>query len=73
MGIGEGWGYFETYQGQLFPARGARARYVRLYSNGNTGDDLNRYTEVEVYALPPGAGKAAAKAPPAGKPDKPGK
>ncbi len=73
MGIGEGWGYFETYEGQLFPARGARARYVRLYSNGNTGDDLNRYTEVEVYALPPGAGKAAAKAAPAGKPDKPGK
>ncbi len=59
MGIGEDWGYFETNEGLLLPAKGVKARYVRLYSNGNTGDDLNRYTEVEVYALPAGAGPAA--------------
>jgi hypothetical protein len=57
MGIGEDWGYFETNEGLLAPAKGVQARYVRLYSNGNTADDLNRYTEVEVYALP--AGQAA--------------
>jgi hypothetical protein len=62
LGIGEDWGYFETYEGELFEVKAVRARYVRLYSNGNTGDDLNRYTEVEVYALPAGA---AAKASPA--------
>jgi hypothetical protein len=54
MGIGEDWGYFETNEGLLAPAKGVKARYVRLYSNGNTADDLNRYTEVEVYALPAG-------------------
>ena len=29
--------------------KGLKARYVRFYSNGSTADDLNRYTEVEVY------------------------
>jgi hypothetical protein len=69
LGIGEDWGYFECYEGQLFEAKAVRARYVRLYSNGNTGDDLNRYTEVEVYAVPAGAAtaKAAMPATPAGK------
>jgi hypothetical protein len=69
LGIGEDWGYFECYEGQLFEAKAVRARYVRLYSNGSTGDDLNRYTEVEVYAIPAGAAtaKAAMPATPAGK------
>ena len=74
MGIGEDWGYFETYEGRLFPAKALRARYVRLYSNGNTGDDLNRYTEIEVYAVPAGTQKTAkktAKKTPASKPEKP--
>lgn len=59
LGIGEDWGYFECYEGQLFATKGVRARYVRLYSNGSTGNDLNRYTEVEVYALPAGAAATA--------------
>ena len=54
LGIGEDWGYFETNEGLLAPAKAVRARYVRLYSNGSTSDDLNRYTEVEVYAMPAG-------------------
>jgi hypothetical protein len=29
-----------------------RARYVRLYSNGSTTDELNDYCEVEVYGQP---------------------
>jgi hypothetical protein len=28
------------------------ARYVRLYSQGNTSDELNHYIEVEVYGRP---------------------
>jgi len=64
LGIGEDWGYFETNEGLLLPAKGVKARYVRLYSNGNTGgDDLNRYTEVEVYGLPVEAAKPATLSP----------
>jgi hypothetical protein len=52
LGFGTDWGYFETHEGLLVDARGQIARCVRLYSNGSTADDLNRYTEVEVYGLP---------------------
>lgn len=48
-GVGTDKEYIENNQGRLMPAKGTRARYVRLYSNGNSGDDLNRYIEVEVY------------------------
>jgi hypothetical protein len=41
--------YVETSEGRLINARGVRARYVRLYSNGNTMSDLNHYVEVEVF------------------------
>lgn len=44
--------YTETNEGKLIDAQGARARYVRLYSQGNTSDDLNHYIEVEVYGRP---------------------
>ena len=33
-------------------AKGAVARYVRLYSKGSTADEQNHYVEVEVYGLP---------------------
>ena len=51
LGIGKDWGYFETNEGLLVDAKGVKARYVRLTSNGSTGDDLNRYTEVAVFGL----------------------
>jgi len=49
LGIGKDGEYFETYQGLLIKLKSLKGRYVRLYSNGSTADDLNRYTEVEVY------------------------
>lgn len=52
FGIGTDMHYTETNEGKLIDAKGVKARYVRLYSNGNTSDDLNRYTEVEVYGRP---------------------
>jgi hypothetical protein len=53
LGIGKDREYFETNEGRLIDAKGAKARYVRLYSKGSTfNDKLNRYTEVEVYGLP---------------------
>ena len=52
LGLGDAKEYWETYEGKLIDAGGVEARYVRLYSRGNTADDQNHYTEVEVYALP---------------------
>jgi hypothetical protein len=51
-GVGKDLNYVESYQGKLIDAKGARARYVRLYSNGNNADALNHYIEVEVYGRP---------------------
>jgi hypothetical protein len=44
--------YIEVAEGKLFDPKGATGRYVRLYSNGNTTNDLNHYVEVEVYGTP---------------------
>lgn len=52
FGAGTDPAYIETYEGRLIDAKGTKARYVRLYSNGNTSDELNHYVEVEVYGLP---------------------
>ena len=52
MGIGKDRPYIETNFGKLIDARGATGRYVRLYSNGNTANDLNHYVEVEVFGKP---------------------
>jgi hypothetical protein len=41
--------YIEVAEGKLFDPKGAKGRYVRLYSNGNTTNDLSHYVEVEVY------------------------
>jgi hypothetical protein len=43
--------YIEVAEGRLFDPKGAKGRYVRLYSKGNTTNDLNHYVEVEVYGL----------------------
>lgn len=49
LGKGSDLSYRETYQGRVFDAKGAVGRYVRCYSNGNTSDELNHYTELEVF------------------------
>ena len=49
LGVGPDHQYFETFQGKLIDAKGARARYLRLYSHGSTDSALNEYTEVEIY------------------------
>jgi hypothetical protein len=54
MGKGRDPAYLETNRGRIVPAKGAVARYVRLYSNGNTSDGLNHYIEVEVFGVPKG-------------------
>jgi hypothetical protein len=52
LGAGTDRQYFETFRGKTIDARGARARYIRLYSNGSTESKLNEYTEVEIYGRP---------------------
>lgn len=49
MGTGKDKNYVETAEGKLIDAKGQSARFVRLFSKGNNGDDLNHYIEVEVY------------------------
>ncbi len=49
LGIGQDKHYVETAEGKLIPAKGVKAQYVRLYSNGNTSNNLNHYTEVEIF------------------------
>ncbi len=49
LGVGQDPSYIETSEGRLIDAKGVRARYVRLYSSGNTTSDLNHYVEVEVF------------------------
>jgi len=52
LGVGKDKHYIETNEGKLIDARGVKARYVRLYSRGNTSNGVNHYIEVEVYGKP---------------------
>jgi hypothetical protein len=54
LGVGKDMHFTETNEGKLIDvlSQGIKARYVRLYSNGNTSNDLNHYIEVEVYGKP---------------------
>jgi hypothetical protein len=54
LGAGKQLEYIEDFRGKVIDARDAsgqpaHGRYVRLYSKGNTSNDLNHYVEVEVY------------------------
>ncbi len=49
LGTGKDMHYVETNEGKLLAVDGVKAQYVRLYSQGNTSNDQNHYTEVEVY------------------------
>lgn len=49
LGVGTNLEYFETHEGKLIDAKGAKARFVRFYSKGSTESALNEYTEVEIY------------------------
>lgn len=49
MGKGSDNPYVESRFGKLVPGKAAKGRYVRLYSNGNTSNQMNHYIEVEVF------------------------
>ena len=52
FGAGTNLCFIQNYQGQLVDAKGAKGRYMRLYSYSNTYDDKNDYIEVEVWGRP---------------------
>ena len=53
LGIGKDNEYIESHKGRLIKIPdGIRGRYVRLYSNGNTGNEMNHYVEIEVFGKP---------------------
>ncbi len=49
FGVGKDLRYIETNEGKLIDGKGVKGRYVRLYSNKNSSDDMNHYIEVSVY------------------------
>ena len=54
LGLGKDNEFFETYEGKLVDAKGVRTRYIRVHANGSTADEMNRFTEVEVFGRPAG-------------------
>jgi hypothetical protein len=52
FGAGTSPAYLDKNTGRLISANKAVARYVRLYSAGNTANELNHYIEVEVFGRP---------------------
>ena len=49
LGTGLDKAYLEINKGKLIDARGTKGQYVRLYSAGNTSNEMNHIVEVEVY------------------------
>ncbi|MEX0325574.1 MAG: hypothetical protein AB3N33_05750 [Puniceicoccaceae bacterium] len=52
LGKGSDNPYVESRFGKLINGNGAAGQYVRLYSDGNTSNDMNHYIEVEVFGIP---------------------
>ena len=49
QGKGSNKPYVESRFGKLIDAKGETAQFVRLWSTGNTANDMNHYIEVEIY------------------------
>ncbi len=49
QGKGSNKPYVESRFGKLIDAKGVTAQYLRLWSSGNTANDMNHYIEIEVY------------------------
>ena len=49
LGAGKDKEYIEDASGRPFTIPAMKARYVRFYSCGNTANEMNHYTEIEIY------------------------
>ena len=54
LGVGKVKEYVETNTGRVCEGKGVKTQYVRLYTSGNTSNDMNHYIEVEVFGRPAG-------------------
>jgi hypothetical protein len=70
LGAGKDREFYELAEGQWIPFA-QTARFVRFYSNGNSSDTQNQYTEAEVWASPIKAAAKAKVAPKGAKPNRP--
>ena len=52
LGVGTDKNYVEKAEGKLIDTKGVKGRYVRFYSTGNSGDEMNHYIEVAVFGKP---------------------
>jgi hypothetical protein len=52
LGVGSDKEYVEDYRGKLVDMKGVKGQFVRLYTMGNTSDELNHYVELEVFGKP---------------------
>ena len=48
-GRGRDYEYIETNEGRLIKGNSTPGRFIRLFSRGNTTNEMNHYIEVEVY------------------------
>lgn len=44
--------YIETNHGRFIEGKGAKGRYVRCWSAGNSANEMNHYVELQVYGTP---------------------
>ena len=49
LGAGKDMHYLDKAEGKLVDGKGTKARYVRLYSQGNNQNDYTHYIEIEVF------------------------
>jgi len=49
LGEGKDKSYIESVYGRPFAVDAVKGRYVRCYSRGNSSNEMNHYTEVEVF------------------------
>ena len=53
MGVGNNFEFYELAEGELVDCqkdgKPIKGRYVRIYSQGSTADEMNRFTEIEVW------------------------
>ncbi len=48
-GVGKDKAYTDTFDGWVVDGKATKGQYVRLYSRGNSSDEMNHYIEVEVF------------------------
>ena len=52
LGVGKNLAFVEVNEGEMLEFKDAKGRYLRMYSNGNTANEMNHYTEVNVFGKP---------------------